>query len=85
MTTKTARPRVMRSEVRDARGRVWKIARVPERLLAAEDARFWRDELTPEERVDAVDACVVGWFEVRGKRGAPRLRRVSRRVQRAQR
>lgn len=41
-----------------------------------EDARFWWEQLTPEERVAAVHDCLESALPARGKRGVPRPRRV---------
>ena len=77
--------RVNRSKARDRRGRLWQIASVPSAQADQEDFRFWYTELTPEERVEAVYECLQSALKARGIHGAPRLRRVARRVQRAAR
>ncbi len=73
---------VQRSEAKDRRGRTWKVAVVGSEAASLEDQRFWSEELTPEERVDAVFACLLSTLKAQGIDGTPRLRRVSRRVQR---
>lgn len=66
----------------DRHGRVWEGRVVSWDEAEAEDFRFWFEELTPEERVAAVDACLVGALKTRGVDDLPRLRRVSRVVKR---
>lgn len=71
-----------RGQAVDRHGRVWR-ARVVRRAEAAEeDFRFWYDELTPEERVEAVEECLLSALKAKGIHEIPRLRRVSRVVQR---
>lgn len=71
-----------RSTLTDRRGRTWVISSVPKLLQEDEDFRFWFEELTPAQRVDLVDECLVSCLKARGLDGAPRLRRVHRLVQR---
>jgi hypothetical protein len=73
---------IRRSTIRDRRGRLWTISAVPVDEVEDEDFRFWYEELTPAERVDLVDDCLVSCLKTKGLDGAPRLRRVHRRVQR---
>lgn len=73
---------IKRSEARDRRGRTWTLAVVPKAEAEEEDFRFWYEELTGEERVDLVDACLVSCLKTKGADGLPRLRRVYRRVER---
>lgn len=49
---------------------------------AEEDFRFWYEELTPEQRVEAVEECLLSALRAKGVDEIPRLRRVSRVVQR---
>lgn len=49
---------------------------------AEEDFRFWYEDLTPEQRVEAVEECLLSALKARGVDEIPRLRRVSRVVQR---
>lgn len=76
---------VKRQRHRDARGRVWSVAIVPTGLAEAEDVRFWWQELTAEERVMAVQACLESALAARGITSVPRLRRVARIVERKSR
>ncbi len=57
---------------------------MPVQRAAEEDARFWWEELTPEERVVAVDACLESALRAKGIQRVPRLRRTARLVQRRQ-
>ena len=74
---------IRRQKLTDRRGRVWTISLVPQEQAEDEDFRFWYEELTPAERVDAVDLCLASCLKAKGLDGVPRLRRVSRRVKRA--
>jgi hypothetical protein len=47
-----------------------------------EDFRFWFEDLSPEDRVNTVDSCLLGCLKTRGADGTPRLRRVFRIVKR---
>jgi hypothetical protein len=73
---------IKRSEVRDRRGRVWTVSVVPTVEADEEDFRFWYEELTPGQRVDLVDECLLSCLKTKGLDGLPRLRRVYRRVER---
>lgn len=73
---------IRRTTLTDRRGRSWVISSVPKLEAEDEDFRFWFEELTPAERVDLVDECLVGCLKARGLDGAPRLRRVHRRFRR---
>lgn len=73
---------IKRSEVRDGRGRLWSVAVVPKAEAAEEDFRFWYEELTPSQRVDLVDQCLLDCLKTKGKNGLPRLRRVYRCIKR---
>jgi hypothetical protein len=75
---------IRRSTIRDRRGRLWTLSAVPNEQADEEDFRFWFEELTPEQRVDLVDECLVSCLKTKGLHGAPRLRRVHRLVQRPQ-
>jgi len=69
----------------DRHGRVW-TARVVDRTEAAdEDFRFWYENLTPEQRVEGVEECLLSALKAQGIDEIPRLRRVSRVVQRPRR
>jgi hypothetical protein len=57
----------------DRHGRVW-TARVVDRTeAAAEDFRFWYDNLTPEQRVEAVEVCTLSALKAKGIDEMPRL------------
>jgi hypothetical protein len=73
---------IKRQRHTDARGRVWSVALVPSARAEAEDARFWWEELTGEQRVMAVQACLESALAARGITRVPRLRRVARLVER---
>jgi Ni2+-binding GTPase involved in maturation of urease and hydrogenase len=76
---------ILRQTHRDAKGRLWQVAVVPTECAEQEDARFWYEELSPEERVMAVHECVKSALLAQGVEHVPRLRRVARVVQRRQR
>jgi hypothetical protein len=66
----------------DGAGRIWQVAVVACSDADAEDARFWLDELTPAQRVMAVEECTRSALLARGFVDVPRLRRVARIVER---
>lgn len=66
----------------DKYGRVWKARVVPMAEAEEEDFRFWFEGLSPEDRVNAVDSCLIGCLKTRGADGTARLRRVFRIVKR---
>jgi hypothetical protein len=66
----------------DRNGRTWTARVVLFEEGEAEDFRFWFEELTPAERVAAVDACLRSSLKAKGIDELPRLRRVSRIVER---
>ena len=76
---------VKRSTVRGKHGRSWTVSLVPTDEAEEEDRRFWLEELTAEERVNAVHEALTSSLKARGLDGAPRLRRVSRCVKREKR
>ena len=47
-----------------------------------EDFRFWYKEMTPEERVRAVEECLLSSLRARGINEIPRLQRVCRVIKR---
>lgn len=71
-----------RGQVTDRHGRVWNATVVRRAEAAEEDFRFWYQELTPAERVEAVEECLLSALKAKGMDEIPRLRRVSRIVQR---
>jgi hypothetical protein len=62
-------------------GRSWTIARLSRKEAAERDLEFWQ-QMTPEERVAAVEDCLLSCLKTRGIDEIPRLRRVYRRVER---
>jgi hypothetical protein len=73
---------IQRTAVSDRRGRTWTISVVPQVEAAAEDARFWYEELTPAQRVELMPQCLLDCLKTRGLRELPRFRRVYRCVKR---
>ena len=71
-----------RRQVVDNRGKTWTITKVRWKEAEEEDFRFWYEELTPEERVEAVGKAVEGCLKTRGLDPVPRIRRVHRRIKR---
>ena len=43
-----------------------------------EDFRFWYEDLTPEERVQAVEECTLSALQVRGIKEIPRIKKICR-------
>jgi len=74
--------RIKRQSHLDARGRLWDVAIVPVEQAATEDARFWWEELTAEERVRAVATCLESALKAQGIDRVPRLRRTARVIER---
>jgi len=66
----------------DKHGRMWKAKIVPLAEAEEEDFRFWFEDLSPEDRVNSVDSCLIGCLKTRGMDGTPRLRRVFRIIKR---
>jgi hypothetical protein len=64
--------------LRDRQGKIWTISRVSKAEAEDEDMRFWRDGLTPEQRVEAVHLALESTLKARGINAVPRLRRDSR-------
>jgi hypothetical protein len=74
-----------RGQATDRHGRVW-VARVgSESEAEEEDFRFWYEDLTPEERVRAVEDCLLSSLKAKGINEIPRLRRVCRVVEQKRR
>jgi len=69
-----------RSTHTDDRGRQWTVSVVPCESSDEEDFRFWYEELSAEERVNAVHECLRSALKAQGINAVPGLRRVSRRV-----
>src|SRR5436190_21369647 len=64
-------------------GRAWTLSKVRTEDAEAEDFRFWYEELTPEQRVDAVYDALESCLKAKGIDAVPRLRRVYRRIKRS--
>ena len=69
----------------DKYGRVWVARIVSHGETEEEDFRFWYEEMTPEERVRAVEECLLSSLKAKGVNEIPRLRRVYRVVKRKRR
>ena len=74
-----------RGQATDRHGRVWVARVVSDHEAEEEDFRFWYEDLTPEERVLAVEECLLSALKARGVNEIPRLRRVCRVVERKRR
>lgn len=71
-----------RGQAVDGRGRTWTATVVPKAEAEAADFRFWYEGLSPGERVAAVADCLLSSLKTQGLDELPRLRRVSRVVER---
>jgi len=67
-----------RGQATDRHGRTWTARVVSQDEAEEEDFRFWYEELTPEERVRAVEDCTLSALKARGINEIPRLRKVCR-------
>jgi hypothetical protein len=67
-----------RGQAKDRHGRTWTATVVSEEEAEEADFRFWYEGLTPEERVNAVQDCLLSSLKAKGIREIPRLRRVHR-------
>jgi hypothetical protein len=67
-----------RGQAVDRHNRVWTATVVSEGEAEEADFQFWYEGLSPEERVNAVQDCLLSALKARGIREIPRLRRVSR-------
>lgn len=74
-----------RGQATDRHGRTWVARIVSQDEAEEEDFRFWYEELTPEERVRAVEDCLLSSLKARGVNEIPRLRRVCRIIKSNQR
>lgn len=74
-----------RGKAVDRHGRTWSASVIDRTEAADEDFRFWYENLTPEQRVEAVEDCLLSALKAQGIDEIPRLRRVSRVVQRPRR
>lgn len=66
-------------------GREWTLSKVRLEDAEEEDFRFWYENLTPEQRVDAVYDALEMCLKVKGIDAVPRLRRVHRLLKRSPR
>jgi hypothetical protein len=71
-----------RGTVEDRHGRVWTATVVQREEAEEADFRFWYENLTPEQRVEAVADCLMSSLKAKGIDELPRFRRVSRVTQR---
>jgi hypothetical protein len=69
-----------RRRVVDGRGRPWTFSKISWKEEEEEDFRFWYEQLTSEERVEAVVVDPESCLKARGLDALPRLRRVHRRI-----
>jgi hypothetical protein len=67
-----------RGQAKDRHGRTWTATVVSEEEAEEADFRFWYENLTPEERVNAVQDCLLSSLKAKGIREIPRLRRAHR-------
>lgn len=68
----------IRGKATDRHGRVWTGTVVCEDEAEEADFRFWYEGMTPEERVAAVEECLLSSLKAKGIHEIPRLRRVAR-------
>jgi len=64
-------------------GRAWTLSKVRREDAEVEDFRFWYEDLTPEQRVDAVYDALEMCLKMKGVDAVPRLRRVHRLLKRS--
>jgi hypothetical protein len=67
-----------RGQATDRHNRTWTAVVVSEAEAEEADFRFWYEGLSPEERVSAVQDCLLSALKAKGLREIPRLRRVYR-------
>ncbi|MDP9120546.1 MAG: hypothetical protein M3O15_04130 [Acidobacteriota bacterium] len=70
-----------RGQAEDRHGRIWTATVLSEAEAEEADFRFWYEELSPEERVAAVEDCLLSALKARGVGEIPRVRRVYRIVE----
>lgn len=71
-----------RGQAIDRHGRVWEGRVVRKSEADQADFDYWFEGMSPEERVLAVEDCLLSSLKAQGVNAIPRLRRVSRVVQR---
>ncbi len=64
------------------RGKVWTGMVVDQDEAEEEDFRFWYENFTPAQRVEAVEDCLLSSLKAKGIHEIPRLRRVYRVIER---
>ena len=74
-----------RGQATDRYGRIWEARVVKVDEAEEEDFRFWYEEMTPGERVRAVEECLLSSLQAKGINEIPRLRRVCRVIKRERR
>jgi hypothetical protein len=74
-----------RGQAMDRRGRIWSAHVVHQDEADEADFRFWYEGMTSEDRVRAVEDCLLSALKARGLDGVPRLRRVYRVIERKRR
>ncbi len=62
-------------------GKVWTGVVIDQEEAEEEDFSFWYEGLTPEQRVEAVEDCLLSSLKAKGIHEIPRLRRVYRVVE----
>jgi hypothetical protein len=62
----------------DRAGRTWTLSKIRLEDGEEEDFRFWYENMTPEQRVDAVYEALELCLKMKGIDAVPRLRRVHR-------
>ena len=73
----------IRGQAKDRHGRTWTAVVVRENEAEEVDFRFWFEQMTPAERVMAVEECTLSALKAKGVNEIPRLRRVCRVVRTA--
>lgn len=68
----------IRGQGKDRHGRTWTAVILHEDEAEEADRRFWFEQMTPAERVLAVDGCTLSALKAKGINELPRLRRVAR-------
>ena len=71
-----------RGQATDKYGQVWEARVVSHDEAEEEDFRVWYEEMTPEERVRAVEECLLSSLKAKGVNEVPRLRKVGRILER---
>lgn len=67
-----------RGQAVDRHGRTWTATVVSESEAEEADFRFWHEGLSPEERVNAVQDCLLSALKAKGISEIPRLKKVYR-------